>query len=86
LSDEPTPAADTLKNFSVRGELCLKPPVNVISVCVFLTVKPGDPSLLALHPRMTHLSVQKRKHFQELLPSRGEGSDAQIRGLEDTEP
>jgi hypothetical protein len=86
LSDEPTPTADTSKNFSVSGELYLKPPVNPISVRVFLTLKPGDHSLLALHPRMNNLNVQKHKHFQKLLPSRGEGSDAQLPGLEDTEP
>jgi hypothetical protein len=48
LSGELTAASHTSNNGNVIGELCLKPPVNVIRVLP--KAKPNDHSLLALHP------------------------------------
>jgi hypothetical protein len=57
LPNELTPASDTLNTVSVIGELCLKPPVNVVGVRVFVKEKPNAHSLLGLHPVVKDLNA-----------------------------
>jgi hypothetical protein len=59
LPDELTPASDTLNIVGVIGELCLKPPVNVVPVRVLLKEKPNNHSLLGLHPAVKNLDEQR---------------------------
>jgi hypothetical protein len=60
LPDELTPASDTSNAVGVIGELCLKPPVNLVRVRVLLKEKRNDHSLLGLHPAVKNLDVQRR--------------------------
>jgi hypothetical protein len=63
LPDELTHASDT-SNTVCMIKLCLKPPLNVIRVRVFLKEKPNDHSLLALHPAVKNLNTQRDEHFK----------------------
>jgi hypothetical protein len=62
LPDEPTLtlASDTSNTVDVIGELSLKPPLNVVRVCVLLKEKPNDHSLVTLYPVVNNLNVQRR--------------------------
>jgi hypothetical protein len=71
LSGELTAASDTSKNVSLIGELCLKPPVNVVRVRIFLKAKPNDHSLLALHPA-AKIYTYRDIHILRIPLSRGE--------------
>jgi hypothetical protein len=57
LPDELIPASDALNTVGVIGELCLKPPVNVVRVRVLLKEKPNDHSSLVLHPAVKNLNL-----------------------------
>jgi hypothetical protein len=61
LPDELTliSAAYTSNNVGVIGELCLKPPVNVLCVRVSLKGKPNDHSLLVFYPAVKNLDLQR---------------------------
>jgi hypothetical protein len=50
LPDERTRASDTSNTVAVIGELCLKPPVNVVRIRVLVKEKPNEHSLLVLDP------------------------------------
>jgi hypothetical protein len=55
LPEELTPASDTWNTANVVGELCLKPPANLVRF--FLREKPNDHSFLELHPVVKNLNV-----------------------------
>jgi hypothetical protein len=50
FSDELAPVSDSSNSVTIIGELCLKPPLNAVRVCIFLEEKLNDHSLLVLHP------------------------------------
>jgi hypothetical protein len=50
LPDELTPASDTSNTVSIIGELCLKSPMKVVCVRLFLREKPKDHLLLVFPP------------------------------------
>jgi hypothetical protein len=85
LSNELTPVSNTPNNISVIGELCLKPPVNVVRIRVFVKEKSNGRVLLAVHPAMKNLNVQRNSYCQGWLLSPGEGSVAQRWCSEDTQ-
>jgi hypothetical protein len=65
LPDELILTSDTSNSGGIIGELCLKPPVNIVRVRVrgLLKEKLNDHPLLVLHPAVKNLEVQKRQHF-----------------------
>jgi hypothetical protein len=60
LLDELTPAFDSSNTVSIIGELCLKPPVNVVRVRVSLKKKSNDHSSLGLHQAVKNRKAQRR--------------------------
>jgi hypothetical protein len=59
LPDELETVSDTSNTRSVMNELCMKPTVNVVRICLAFKEKLNGRSLLALHPAAKNLNAQR---------------------------